>query len=266
MILAHRIALDPTDKQRRYFSKAAGCARFVWNLALAEWNRRYETGEQPNIYEISRDFNALKYKAFPWMKKINKDCHSRPLLNLDKAFLKFFNKKSKHPKFHKKGSKDNFYIENRLVKIIDSKIRLPRIGWIRMCESLRYSGKIINTIVSRNANRWFISIHVDVGDFKQNAVSRDTVGCDAGITNALTLSSGEKIDAPRPLKKEQEQNQCPDRKHPQRFLAQSHDSALSRKPSDSGRGLECGRYGKESHIVQYTTRRRYWHDAADDRV
>ena len=34
VILAHKIALDPTVKQQLYFAKAAGCDRFVWNLAL----------------------------------------------------------------------------------------------------------------------------------------------------------------------------------------------------------------------------------------
>ena len=36
MILAHRIALDPTVKQRIFFAKACGCSRFAWNWALAE--------------------------------------------------------------------------------------------------------------------------------------------------------------------------------------------------------------------------------------
>lgn len=40
MILAHRIQLDPTAKQRIYFAKAAGTARLVWNWSLAEWNEQ----------------------------------------------------------------------------------------------------------------------------------------------------------------------------------------------------------------------------------
>jgi putative transposase len=41
MMLAHRIELDPTYKQADYFRRACGTARFVWNQALAEWNRQY---------------------------------------------------------------------------------------------------------------------------------------------------------------------------------------------------------------------------------
>ena len=58
MILAHRIELDPTVKQREYFARAAGCARFVWNWALAEWNAQYEMGGKPKAKELKRYFNA----------------------------------------------------------------------------------------------------------------------------------------------------------------------------------------------------------------
>ena len=44
MILAHRIELDATEKQKEYFRQACGTARFVWNWALAEWNDRYDLG------------------------------------------------------------------------------------------------------------------------------------------------------------------------------------------------------------------------------
>ena len=41
LLIAHRIALDPTNKQRTYFARASGTARFAWNWALAEWQRQY---------------------------------------------------------------------------------------------------------------------------------------------------------------------------------------------------------------------------------
>jgi putative transposase len=47
LILAHRIALDSTFRQRAYFARAAGTARFTWNWALAEWERRSVAGEKP---------------------------------------------------------------------------------------------------------------------------------------------------------------------------------------------------------------------------
>jgi transposase len=56
MIKAHKIRLNPTDEQKVYFAKAAGTARFVWNWALAEWNRHYEAGERPTALKLKKQF------------------------------------------------------------------------------------------------------------------------------------------------------------------------------------------------------------------
>lgn len=54
--LSHKIALDPTEKQREYFARAAGTARFVYNWALAKWQEQYQAGEKPTA-------NKLKARA-----------------------------------------------------------------------------------------------------------------------------------------------------------------------------------------------------------
>jgi putative transposase len=41
VILAHKIALDPTPEQAAYFARACGVARFAYNWALARWRQEY---------------------------------------------------------------------------------------------------------------------------------------------------------------------------------------------------------------------------------
>jgi predicted site-specific integrase-resolvase len=65
VILAHRIELDPTEKQKAYFRQACGAARFVWNWALAEWNDRYELGANPDAWEVKRYFNPSSTRRSP---------------------------------------------------------------------------------------------------------------------------------------------------------------------------------------------------------
>jgi putative transposase len=60
MIKAHKIRLHPTPEQAVYFAKAAGTGRFVWNWALAEWNRQYEAGEKPTALKLKKQFNLCR--------------------------------------------------------------------------------------------------------------------------------------------------------------------------------------------------------------
>jgi putative transposase len=48
MIVAHKIALDPNNKQVTYFAKVVGTARFAYNWALAEWQRQYAVWKADN--------------------------------------------------------------------------------------------------------------------------------------------------------------------------------------------------------------------------
>lgn len=200
MILAHRIRLDPTVKQRIYFAKACGTARFVWNWALAEWTAQVASGESPSGTSLKRQFNETKYDQFPWLKGIHRDAHAEPFSNLDRAFRKFRLGQSRVPKFRKKGLRDSFYIANDKFIVREDKVRIPKIGWVNLREPLRFVGKIMAATVSRVADKWFIAIKVDIGEYQKPRTGNEVVGVDLGITSAAALSTGEKIEGPRPLR------------------------------------------------------------------
>ena len=114
---AHRIALDPTDEQREQFKRAAGTARFVWNWALAEWNRLFKSSEKPNAMDLKKRFNAVKGDEFPWVYESPRDANARPFADLQAAFRNFFDKRAERPKFKKKGKcRDSFYVANGQVQ------------------------------------------------------------------------------------------------------------------------------------------------------
>lgn len=206
--LSHRIALNSTPEQAEYFARAAGCDRFVWNWALAEWLRQYQAGMKPNAMALKKQFNAIKYAQFPWMRGIHRDAHAQAFAHLAKAWAKFFKDiksgiKAHAPVFKKKGQcRDSFYVANDKLSIDGKAIRLPVIGNIEMREALRFDGKILGATVSRTAARWFVSVQVELSD--EQAVRRRTgngiIGVDLGLTSAATLSTGEKVQAPKPLK------------------------------------------------------------------
>ncbi len=235
MQLTHKIALCPTLEQADYFARACGTARRVWNWALDAWNKQYAAGQKPNAMALKKQFNALKYNdpqwhdenGQPWLKTIHRDAHAQPFAHLARAWSRFFTeikagarrapddkrlcrslrkqgvKLAYPPTFKKKGRCfDSFYVANDKFSISDHSIRLPKIGNVALTESLRFDGKILGATVSRTAERWFVAVQVEVTDaaFQRPRTGHGVSGVDLGIKAAATLSSGETIESPKPLK------------------------------------------------------------------
>ena len=203
MILSHKIQLDPTQAQREYFTQAAGCARFTYNWALAEWERQYNAGLKPKANDLKKQFNAIKHELFPWIKEIHKDAHAYPFSSLWKAYQKFFQKKAKRPRFKKKGkSRAAFYLSNDKFETQAFRVRMPRIGWVRMTEELRFVGKIVSATVSEVAGRWFVSVNVETSNekLKNQKDKYHTVGVDLGIKTLAVVSDGQTFANPNSLR------------------------------------------------------------------
>jgi putative transposase len=196
MIKAHKIRLNPTEEQKIYFAKAAGTARFVWNWALAEWNRQYEASEKPTALKLKTQFNEIRHEQFPWTWEVTKNASDQPFLDLGKAFTAFFaglksGKRVGRPKFKsKKRNKASFYLSNDQLELGDHRIWIPKLGWVNMAENLRFSGKITGARITKAADWWFISITVEGSDEKPEK-RKTAVGIDVGLNRIATLSTGE---------------------------------------------------------------------------
>ncbi|MCL4515867.1 MAG: transposase [Firmicutes bacterium] len=60
-------------------------------------------------------------------------------------------------------------------------------------------GRILSATVSREADRWFVSLAVEMERPEPEPVQGEVVGIDVGLSSFAALSTGEKIDAPKPL-------------------------------------------------------------------
>ena len=200
MIFAHKIALDLTGAQETYCKQAAGTARLTYNWGLAHWQMQYRNGEKPTAATLKKQWNAVKYERYPWLDAIHRDAHAQPFTNLNTAFQKFFKHEAEYPTFKKKGQHDSFYIANDKVQVQGKRLRIPKLGWVRMREALRFTGKLMAATVSRTADRWYVSLSVQVGPFPPCENQAGRVGVDLGVTHLATLSTGEQIDGPKPLK------------------------------------------------------------------
>jgi len=213
VFFAHKIALDLTHDQERYCRQAAGTARLTYKWGLAEWIRQYHAGEKPTALQLKKQWNAMKYERYPWLADIHRDAHAQPFANLQKAFATFFQnlkdrkagktrRKVGYPTFKKKGQHDSFYIANDKLQLDGKQLRIPQLGWVRMRESLRFTGKIMAAVVSRTADRWYVSVSVQVELPPRSCKNQaGRCGVDLGIRHLASLSNPRQhIDGPKPLK------------------------------------------------------------------
>lgn len=201
-LLAHKIELKCNNKQKTYFAKACGAARKAYNWALNEWEKTYKAGGKPTETALRRQLNSIKREQFPWMLEVTKNAPQMAIIQLGQAFKNFFAKRAQYPTFRKKWIDDRFTLSNDQFAINDSRIRIPHLGWVRMRESLRFTGKIISATISRAADKWLVSITVDTSDKSSSPANENqvAVGVDLGITRFATLSTGKVIPGPKPHK------------------------------------------------------------------
>ena len=197
MILAHVIALDPTAKQAEHFRRACGIARLAYNWALAEWGRMHKAGEKPSAPKLKARWNAVRREAYPFTYDVTKCASNQAILNLGRAFDSFFRdlkkpKKERHfryPQFKKKGKRDSFALWNDQFALEGARIRIPCLGWVRMAEPLRHAGRVMGAVVSRVADRWTVSVQVDVEQAPvRHPAAGTVVGVDLGVSTLMTLS------------------------------------------------------------------------------
>jgi putative transposase len=207
MLIAHKVRLDPNNVQASYFVRAAGTARFAYNWALTEWRRQYEASKndsalpKPNEAALRRKLNAIKRKEFPWMLDVTKNAPQMAIIELGHAFENFFNRRARYPTFRNKGRDDRFTLSNDQFKVEDKRIRIPKLGWVRMRERLRFTGRIVSACISRTADHWYASIVVDASGnlYPPLSENQSAVGVDLGVIRLATLSTGECFTGPKAL-------------------------------------------------------------------
>jgi putative transposase len=204
---AYRYELDPNSHQSILLAKHAGAARFAYNWGLS---RRIALWEQEkkriNAIEQHKELNALKGVDFPWMYEVSKCSPQEALRDLERAFQNFFRglktgRKIGFPKFKKKGRHDSFRLTGA-IHVLERHIQLPRLGKIRAKETTALQGRILSATVSREADRWFVSLAVEMEICDPVPVKGPAAGIDVGLNHFAAIVSGSesvKIEAPKPL-------------------------------------------------------------------
>ena len=201
----YKTEIHPNNKQRTLLLKNAGVARFAYNWGLSQKRVAMTTKSKiPNAIELHRRLNAIKPTELPWMYEVSKCSPQEALRNLDRAFINFFEKRGKFPKFKSKKNGIGGFRLTGTIKVEDSHVQLPRLGRLKLKEKgyLPTTAKILSASVSEKAGRWFVSIQVEqeLPEYIGQKDEHNVVGVDLGIKTLATVSDGQTFDNPKPLK------------------------------------------------------------------
>ncbi|MGT4154245.1 RNA-guided endonuclease InsQ/TnpB family protein [Klebsiella pneumoniae] len=193
---AYKYRLNPTDAQAQRLRQMCGCARFVWNYALAETQRILETGQKlPSAFELNKMLTGWKkLPDLAFLSDAYTDNLQQKLKDLHGAWK--FDKKlaAKAPVFKRKSHGNDsvrFVNFDKYCQLEYRRVKLPSgLGWVTFRQSRAVVGKIKNATVSQHAGGWYISFQVEMVVEQPAHPSTSAVGLDTGVSKLATLSDG----------------------------------------------------------------------------
>ena len=212
LLKTHRIVLDPTKRQCREFARNCGVARAAYNFAV-EKIRNVPQGEKwPSAFDISNQWTQYKrehQEDKPWLNKAHAwGVQQAIIMRFGDALKNFREKRARFPKFHtKKQGRDSYCIAAKSIGLRwerrgkRGRVKVPKIGWVRMREALRFAGPIHCATISRTADRWYISITVDVTETEPPLLPNNgpAVGIDVGLKVLAVLGAEDRQVPPYAL-------------------------------------------------------------------
>lgn len=200
---SYKIRIYPNKKQRIIIEKTFGCVRFVYNYYLDKKKKLYQESKQSFGYNAcGADLTLLK-NEMEWLKEVDKWALQNSLKNLNMAYLKFFTKRAKYPRFKSKRDNRQTYRttnNNNNIEFKEGRIKLPKLGLVKFRDKTLPSGRILNaTIIHEASGKYYCSIcctNVIINNFQETG---NVIGIDVGLKNFLTTSDGVKFYNPKYL-------------------------------------------------------------------
>ena len=208
MVKGFKYRIYPNKEQEQQINQMLGNARFVYNWALDKRIKEYQSEKKSiSAFSIMMDLTQLKKQPeYDWLNLSVAQSLQQSVVNMDKAFTRFFKQKKGFPKFKGKhiGTHHVGFPQNTKIDFETDKISLPKLGWIKTKISRTFEGKIkTSTIEKTPTGKFFVSITVELPDVKvkQKPISKvNAVGIDTGIKTFAVLSDGTEIENPKHLK------------------------------------------------------------------
>ena len=203
MLKSFRTEIYPTPEQKVKINKIIGTCRYIYNFYLSHNKALHDQGE---AFMSGKTFSVwLNNEYIPdnpdkaWIKEVYSKAVKKSIEDGCLAFTRFFKHQSGFPKFKKKGKSDvkMYFVKNNPKDCICERhrIKIPALGWVRLKEkgyipTTKDGWKIKSGTVSIKADRYYVSVVVEIPDTKPFCDSGEGIGIDLGLKDFAIVSNG----------------------------------------------------------------------------
>ena len=203
LLKSFRTEIYPTPEQKVKINKIIGTCRYIYNFYLSHNKALHDQGE---AFMSGKAFSVwLNNEYIPdnpdkaWIKEVYSKAVKKSIEDGCIAFTRFFKHQSGFPKFKKKGKSDvkMYFVKNNPKDCICERhrIKIPALGWVRLKEkgyipTTKDGWKIKSGTVSMKADKYYVSVVVEIPDTKPFSDSGEGIGIDLGLKDFAIVSNG----------------------------------------------------------------------------
>ena len=203
MLKSFKTEINPTQEQKSQINRTIGTCRYVYNFYIAYNKELHDRGEK---FMTGKSFSVwLNNEYIPnhpdkaWIKDVYSKAVKKSIEDGCTAFTRFFKHQSAFPNFKKKGRSDvkMYFVKNNPKDCVCERhrIKIPTLGWVRLKEkgyipAAKDGWKIKSGTVSVKADRYYVSVLVEIPDSRTVNNSNDGIGIDLGLKDFAILSNG----------------------------------------------------------------------------
>ena len=203
LLKSFKTEINPTEEQKVKIRKTIGTCRYIYNFYLAHNKELHDNGEK---FMSGKSFSVwLNNEYLPknpdklWIKEASSKSVKRSIENGCVAFTRFFKHQSAFPNFKKKGKSDvkMYFVKNnpKDCRCERHRINIPSLGWVRMKEKGYFpttkDGYVIKSgHVSIKADRYYVSVLIEIPNNKIANHSKEGIGIDLGLKDFAIVSNG----------------------------------------------------------------------------
>jgi putative transposase len=201
MLVRYRYRIDPTSAQRQALAKAFGCARVVYNDALAERRRAYRAGERSSDTEVQRRVitQAKRTPERAWLTEVAsvalvqacQDARRAHRNWLDSVTGKRSGRRVGRPRFRTKHGRQSIRLTRNGFAFRGATLYVAKVGQVRVrwCRELPSAPSSV-TVIREPDGRYYASFVVERDPTPLPPVSR-TAGIDLGLVWFATIAASD---------------------------------------------------------------------------